>query len=129
MSIGYLVDTKAAMIWRGPMVGKALQQLLNDTQWQDLDYLIIDLPPGTGDIQLTMSQKIPVSGAVVVTTPQDLSLIDARRAIGMFNKVQIPVLGIIENMSTYHCPACGHQEAIFGEQGTTNWRKNLTHRS
>ena len=115
MSIGYLVDQKTAMIWRGPMVSGALQQLLNDTRWDTLDYLIIDLPPGTGDIQLTMAQKIPVSGAVIVTTPQDLSLLDARRAIAMFNKVNIPVLGVIENMSTYHCPACGHIDAIFGD--------------
>ncbi len=119
MSIGYLVDTKTPMIWRGPMVSGALQQLLNDTRWGELDYLIIDLPPGTGDIQLTMAQKIPVSGAVVVTTPQDLSLIDARRAIGMFNKVQIPILGIVENMSLYHCPSCGHTDAIFGDTGGT----------
>ncbi len=117
MSIGYLVDTKTPMIWRGPMVSGALQQLLNDTRWGELDYLIIDLPPGTGDIQLTMAQKIPVSGAIVVTTPQDLSLIDARRAIGMFNKVQIPVLGIVENMSVYHCPNCNHTDTIFGDAG------------
>jgi ATP-binding protein involved in chromosome partitioning len=117
MSIGYLVDTKAAMIWRGPMVTTALQQLLNDTQWDNLDYLVIDLPPGTGDIQLTLAQKIPVSGAVVVTTPQDLSLLDARRAYEMFHKVNIPVLGVIENMSMHICSACGHADAIFGEGG------------
>lgn len=117
MSIGYLVDSTQAMIWRGPMVSGALQQLLNDTQWQDLDYLIIDLPPGTGDIQLTLSQKVPVSAAVVVTTPQDLSLLDARRAVAMFRKVNIPVLGIVENMSIYHCPNCGHSEAVFGSGG------------
>ena len=117
MSIGYLLENKTPVIWRGPMVSTALQQLLNDTKWGELDYLILDLPPGTGDIQLTMSQKIAVSGAIVVTTPQDLSLLDARRAIGMFNKVQIPVLGIVENMSLYHCPNCHHEEAIFGEHG------------
>jgi ATP-binding protein involved in chromosome partitioning len=115
MSMGYLVGEDTPMIWRGPMVSAALQQLLNDTLWGDLDYLIIDLPPGTGDIQLTLCQKIPLSGALIVTTPQDLSLIDARRAIQMFQKVKVPILGVIENMSTYHCPACGHVEAIFGE--------------
>ena len=115
MSIGYLVGADTPMIWRGPMVSSALQQLLNDTLWGELDYLIIDLPPGTGDIQLTLCQKIPLSGAIIVTTPQDLSLIDARRAIAMFHKVKVPILGIIENMSNYHCPACGHVEAIFGE--------------
>jgi ATP-binding protein involved in chromosome partitioning len=117
MSIGYLVDQKAAMIWRGPMVSTALQQLLNDTQWDNLDYLVVDLPPGTGDIQLTLAQKIPVSGALVVTTPQDLALLDARRAYEMFQKVNIPVLGIVENMSIHICSACGHAEAIFGEGG------------
>jgi len=117
MSIGYLVDQSAAMIWRGPMVSTALQQLLNDTLWDDLDYLIIDLPPGTGDIQLTMAQKIPVTGAVIVTTPQDLALLDARRAIEMFRKVNVPVLGIIENMSLHTCSHCGHAEALFGEGG------------
>ncbi len=115
ISIGYLVDVNTPMIWRGPMVSQALQQLLNETAWDNLDYLFIDLPPGTGDIQLTLCQKVPLSGAVIVTTPQDLSLIDARRAIGMFKKVKVPVLGVIENMSIYHCPACGHVEAIFGE--------------
>ncbi len=115
ISIGYLVDVNTPMIWRGPMVSQALQQLLNETAWDHLDYLFIDLPPGTGDIQLTLCQKVPLSGAVIVTTPQDLSLIDARRAIGMFKKVKVPVLGVIENMSIYHCPACGHREAIFGE--------------
>jgi ATP-binding protein involved in chromosome partitioning len=117
MSIGYLIDEKTAMIWRGPMVTMALQQLLNDTQWDHLDYLIIDLPPGTGDIQLTLSQKIPLSGAVIVTTPQDLSLLDARRAYEMFIKVHVPVLGVIENMSTHICTQCGHEESIFGEGG------------
>lgn len=117
MSIGFLIDQATAMVWRGPMVSMALQQLLNDTLWQGLDYLIIDLPPGTGDIQLTLAQKIPVSGSVIVTTPQDIALLDARRAIEMFKKVHIPVIGIIENMSTYHCPQCGHEEAIFGMHG------------
>jgi ATP-binding protein involved in chromosome partitioning len=117
MSIGYLIDEKAPMVWRGPMVSMALQQLLNDTQWDNLDYLIIDLPPGTGDIQLTLAQKVPVSGAVIVTTPQDLALLDARRAYEMFRKVNIPVLGIIENMSTHICSACGHADKIFGEGG------------
>lgn len=117
VSIGYLVDTSAAMVWRGPMVSMALQQLMNDTQWDNLDYLIIDLPPGTGDIQLTLSQKIPVSGAVIVTTPQDLALLDVRRACEMFRKVNVPVLGIIENMSTHLCSNCGHEEKIFGEGG------------
>lgn len=117
MSIGYLVDRDNAMIWRGPMVSSALQQLLNDTLWENLDYLFIDLPPGTGDIQLTLSQKIPVSAAVVITTPQDLSLIDVTRALNMFAKVKVPVLGIIENMSTHICSQCGHLEAIFGEGG------------
>lgn len=117
MSIGYLVEQQTPMIWRGPMVSTALQQLLNDTQWDNLDYLIIDLPPGTGDIQLTMSQKIPVSGAVIVTTPQDIALIDARKAIGMFQKVQVAVLGVIENMSTHICSQCGHEERIFGFGG------------
>lgn len=117
MSIGYLIDEKSAMIWRGPMVSTALQQLLNDTQWDSLDYLVVDLPPGTGDIQLTMAQKIPVSGAVIVTTPQDLALLDARRAFEMFQKVSIPVLGVIENMSVHVCSQCGHEEKIFGEGG------------
>lgn len=117
MSIGYLIDSDTPMIWRGPMVTTALQQLLNDTNWQNLDYLIIDLPPGTGDIQLTLSQKIPVSGAVIVTTPQDIALLDARKAIAMFRKVNVPVLGVIENMSTHICSQCGHEEAIFGSGG------------
>lgn len=117
MSIGYLIDIDTPMIWRGPMVTGALQQLLNDTKWQDLDYLFIDLPPGTGDIQLTLSQKIPVSGAVIVTTPQDVALLDARKAIAMFEKVKVPVLGIVENMSMHICSECGHAEPIFGEGG------------
>lgn len=117
MSIGYLIDEKTPMIWRGPMVSMALQQLLNDTQWDDVDYLIIDLPPGTGDIQLTLAQKIPVSGVVIVTTPQDLALLDVRRAYEMFQKVNVPVLGIVENMSVHICSECGHSEFIFGEGG------------
>lgn len=117
MSIGYLVDEKAPMAWRGPMATGALQQLLNDTLWDNLDYLIIDLPPGTGDIQLTLAQKIPVTAAVIVTTPQDLALLDARRAYEMFQKVKVPVLGIIENMSIHICSQCGHAESIFGQGG------------
>ena len=117
MSIGFLVDEDSAMIWRGPMVTSALQQLLGDTLWGPLDYLIIDLPPGTGDIQLTLAQRIPVAGAVIVTTPQDIALLDARRAVHMFRKVDVPVLGVVENMSTHICTACGHEEAIFGHGG------------
>lgn len=117
MSIGYLVDQTAPMVWRGPMLGKALQQMLHDTKWQEIDYLIVDLPPGTGDVQLTLCQKIPVSGAVIVTTPQDLALVDVTRACEMFNKLNVPILGVIENMSVYHCPQCGHEERIFGAGG------------
>ena len=117
ISIGYLIDEDQPMIWRGPMVTNALQQLLKDTSWVDLDYLIIDLPPGTGDIQLTLAQQIPVSGAIIVTTPQDIALIDAQRGLGMFEKVSVPVLGLVENMSIHICSNCGHQEAIFGEGG------------
>lgn len=117
MSIGYLIDEDTPMIWRGPMVTGALEQLLSDTNWSDLDYLIIDLPPGTGDIQLTLCQKIPVSAAIIVTTPQDIALLDARRALKMFEKVDVPVLGIIENMSTHICSECGHEEHIFGAGG------------
>jgi ATPases involved in chromosome partitioning len=117
MSIGYLLDKDAPAILRGPMVTSALQQMLFQTAWDDLDYLIIDLPPGTGDIQLTLAQKIPVSGVVVVTTPQDLALIDARKGVEMFRKVNVSVLGIVENMSTHICSNCGHEEAIFGAHG------------
>ena len=117
MSIGYLVDEDTPMIWRGPMVTSALEQLLSDTNWKDLDYLIIDLPPGTGDIQLTLCQKIPVSAAIIVTTPQDIALLDARKAYNMFEKVGVPVLGIIEKMSTHICSKCGHEEHIFGAGG------------
>lgn len=117
MSIGFLVDEESPMIWRGPMVTQALEQLLNDTNWDDLDYLVIDMPPGTGDTQLTLAQKVPVSGSVIVTTPQDIALLDARKAYKMFEKVDIPVLGIVENMSTHICSKCGHEEHIFGSGG------------
>ena len=117
MSIGYLIDEEAPMIWRGPMVTQALQQLINETQWHDLDYLVVDLPPGTGDIQLTLAQRIPVSGAVIVTTPQDIALLDARKGLKMFEKVEVPVLGIVENMSIHICSRCGHAEHIFGSGG------------
>ncbi|MCP4874598.1 MAG: iron-sulfur cluster carrier protein ApbC [Gammaproteobacteria bacterium] len=117
MSIGYLVEEDTPMIWRGPMVTQALEQLLNDTRWNDVDYLVVDLPPGTGDIQLTLAQRIPVSGAVIVTTPQDIALLDARKGLKMFEKVEVPVLGIIENMSIHICSQCGHSEHIFGEGG------------
>ena len=117
MSIGLLVDQDAPMIWRGPMATSALMQLLNDTLWGDLDYLFVDLPPGTGDIQLTMAQKIPVAGAVIVTTPQEIATLDARKALKMFEKVQVPVLGIIENMAVHVCSHCGHAEHLFGEGG------------
>ncbi len=117
MSIGFLVEEDTAMIWRGPMVTQALEQLLNDTQWEGLDYLVIDLPPGTGDVQLTLAQRIPVSGAVVVTTPQDIATLDAVKGLKMFEKVEVPVLGIIENMSIHICSQCGHEEHIFGEGG------------
>ncbi len=117
MSIGFLVDTDTPMVWRGPMVTGALEQLLRDTNWKDLDYLVIDLPPGTGDIQLTLAQKIPVTGAIIVTTPQDIALLDARKGLKMFEKVGIPILGIVENMSTHICSQCGHEEHIFGAGG------------
>jgi len=117
ISIGNLVDEETPMIWRGPMVTSALEQLLTDTNWDRLDYLVVDLPPGTGDIQLTLCQKIPVSGAVIVTTPQDIALLDARKALRMFEKVEVPVLGIVENMSTHICSKCGHEEHIFGSGG------------
>jgi ATP-binding protein involved in chromosome partitioning len=117
MSIGFLVDTDTPMVWRGPMVTGALEQLLRDTRWKDLDYLVIDLPPGTGDIQLTLAQKIPVTGAVIVTTPQDIALLGARKGLKMFEKVGIPILGIVENMSTHICSKCGHEEHIFGTGG------------
>lgn len=117
MSIGFLIDEETPMIWRGPMVTQALEQLLNDTNWSDLDYLVIDLPPGTGDTQLTLAQKVPVAGAVIVTTPQDIALLDARKGLKMFEKVEVPVLGIVENMSIHICSNCGHEEPIFGSGG------------
>jgi ATP-binding protein involved in chromosome partitioning len=117
MSIGFLIDEETPMIWRGPMVTQALEQLLNDTNWADLDYLVVDLPPGTGDTQLTLAQKVPVSGAVIVTTPQDIALLDARKGLKMFEKVEVPVLGIVENMSIHICSNCGHEEHIFGQGG------------
>ncbi|MFT5576783.1 MAG: ATP-binding protein involved in chromosome partitioning [Bermanella sp.] len=117
MSMGYLVTEKTPMVWRGPMVSGALQQLLTQTYWDDLDYLVIDMPPGTGDIQLTLSQKVPVSGAVIVTTPQDIALLDAIKGIEMFHKVDVPVLGVIENMAVHICSECGHREYLFGEGG------------
>ncbi len=125
MSIGFLVEEETAMIWRGPMVTSALQQLLGDTLWGPLDYLIIDLPPGTGDIQLTLAQKIPVAGAVIVTTPQDIALLDARRAVHMFRKVDVPIIGVVENMSTHICTECGHEEAIFGHGGGEQMAKDF----
>ncbi|MFT5503046.1 MAG: ATP-binding protein involved in chromosome partitioning [Gammaproteobacteria bacterium] len=124
MSIGYLVEEDTPMIWRGPMVTQALEQLLNDTRWKDIDYLVVDLPPGTGDTQLTLAQKIPVSGAVIVTTPQDIALLDARKGLKMFEKVEVPVLGIIENMSIHICSQCGHSEHIFGEGGGAKMSKD-----
>ena len=117
MSIGFLVSADDAMIWRGPMATQALEQLLRQTNWKDLDYLIIDMPPGTGDIQLTLSQRVPMTGSVIVTTPQDIALLDACKGLKMFEKVGIPILGIVENMSIYVCPNCNHQEHIFGEGG------------
>jgi ATP-binding protein involved in chromosome partitioning len=117
MSIGFLIDTEQPMVWRGPMVTQALEQLLNETKWRDVDYLIVDLPPGTGDIQLTLAQRVPVTGAVIVTTPQDIALLDARKGLKMFEKVSIPILGIVENMSLHICSHCGHEEHIFGEGG------------
>lgn len=120
MSIGFLVEEDTAMIWRGPMVSQALQQLLNETRWEALDYLIIDLPPGTGDIQLTLLQKVPLAAAVVVTTPQNVAVLDAAKAIQMFNKLEVPILGIVENMSAHVCTACGHIDPLFGSEGGNN---------
>ncbi|MBT8128246.1 MAG: iron-sulfur cluster carrier protein ApbC [Gammaproteobacteria bacterium] len=117
MSIGFMIDEETPMIWRGPMVTQALEQLLRDTRWKSLDYLVIDLPPGTGDVQLTLAQKVPVSGAVIVTTPQDIALLDARKGLKMFEKVEVPVLGVVENMSIHICSQCGHAEHIFGQGG------------
>ena len=117
MSIGFLVAQDEAMIWRGPMATQALEQLLRQTNWRDLDYLIVDMPPGTGDIQLTLSQRVPMTGAVIVTTPQDIALLDAKKGIKMFEKVGVPILGIVENMAVHICSNCGHTEHIFGEDG------------
>jgi ATP-binding protein involved in chromosome partitioning len=117
MSIGFLVDASQALVWRGPMVTQALTQLLSDTDWGELDYLVVDMPPGTGDIQLTLAQRVPVAGAIIVTTPQDIALADARKGLAMFDKVSVPVLGIVENMSTHVCSHCGHVEHIFGVGG------------
>jgi ATP-binding protein involved in chromosome partitioning len=117
MSIGFLIDADNPMIWRGPMVTQALEQLLRQTNWRDLDYLIVDMPPGTGDIQLTLCQKVPLTGAIIVTTPQDIALLDARKGLKMFEKVGVPVLGVVENMSVHVCSNCGHVEHIFGADG------------
>ena len=125
MSIGFLVDTDQAVVWRGPMLSQALQQLLFQSEWDNVDYLFIDLPPGTGDIQLTLSQKIPVTGSVVVTTPQDIALIDARKAVDMFQKVNIPIFGVLENISVHICSKCGHAEAVFGSDGGKNLAEKL----
>ena len=117
MSIGFMVSADQAMIWRGPMATQALEQLLRQTNWKDVDYLVVDMPPGTGDIQLTLSQRVPITGAVIVTTPQDIALIDARKGINMFEKVGVPILGLVENMAVHVCSNCGHAEHIFGEGG------------
>jgi ATP-binding protein involved in chromosome partitioning len=117
MSIGFLIDVETPMVWRGPMATQALDQLLTETRWNDIDYLLVDMPPGTGDIQLTLSQKVPVTGAVIVTTPQDIALLDARKGLKMFEKVGVPILGIVENMSIHICSKCGHEEHIFGTGG------------
>jgi ATP-binding protein involved in chromosome partitioning len=117
MSIGFLIDEEQPMVWRGPMVTQALTQLLGETRWGELDYLIVDMPPGTGDIQLTLAQRVPLSGAVVVTTPQEIALLDARKGLMMFRKVEVPVLGVVENMSVHLCPACGHESHVFGAGG------------
>jgi ATP-binding protein involved in chromosome partitioning len=124
ISIGFLIDIDTPMVWRGPMVTQALEQLLKDTNWRELDYLVIDLPPGTGDIQLTLAQKVPVTGAIIVTTPQDIALIDARKGLKMFEKVGIPILGIVENMSYHRCEKCGHESHIFGSGGAARMGKD-----
>jgi ATP-binding protein involved in chromosome partitioning len=123
MSIGFLVEEETPMIWRGPLVAQALNQLLNETRWDDLDYLIVDMPPGTGDVQLSFAQKAPVTGALIVTTPQDIALQDVKRGMRMFEKVGVPILGIVENMSIHICPQCGHSEHIFGEGGAKRLRE------
>ncbi len=125
MSIGFLVEPDQAMVWRGPMATQALEQLLRQTRWKELDYLVVDMPPGTGDIQLTMSQRVPLTGALIVTTPQDIALLDARKGISMFEKVGVPILGLVENMAVYCCPNCGHTEHIFGAQGGQKMAKEL----
>lgn len=125
MSIGFLIDPDQPMVWRGPMVTQALMQLLNDTRWDNVDYLVVDMPPGTGDIQLTLSQKVPVTGAVIVTTPQDIALLDARKGIKMFEKVGVPILGVVENMSIHICSNCGHEESIFGEGGAAKIKQDF----
>ncbi len=117
MSVGFLVDADQPMAWRGPMASQALAQMLADTRWGELDYLVVDMPPGTGDVQLTLSQRVPVSGAVIVTTPQEIALLDARKGLQLFRKVGVPVLGIVENMGLYRCPACGHESHVFDEGG------------
>ncbi len=124
MSIGFMIDVDSPMVWRGPMVTQALEQLLKQTKWQDVDYLIVDMPPGTGDTQLTLAQKVPVTGAVIVTTPQDIALIDARKGLKMFEKVGIPILGLVENMSLHICSRCGHEEPLFGEGGGERMSKD-----
>src|SRR6478609_7801624 len=124
MSIGFLIDVETPMVWRGPMVTQALEQLLNETNWRDIDYLVVDLPPGTGDIQLTLAQKVPVTGAIIVTTPQDIALMDARKGLKMFEKVNIPILGIVENMSLHICSKCGHEEHVFGSGGGSRMSKD-----
>jgi ATP-binding protein involved in chromosome partitioning len=126
MSIGFMIEEDTPMIWRGPMVTQALTQLLNETNWVDLDYLIIDLPPGTGDIQLTLCQRVPVSGAIIVTTPQDIALLDARKGLKMFEKVEVPVLGIVENMATHICSQCGYEEHVFGSGGGERMARDYT---
>jgi ATP-binding protein involved in chromosome partitioning len=125
MSIGFLVSADDAMIWRGPMATQALEQLLRQTNWKDLDYLIVDMPPGTGDIQLTLSQRVPLTGAVIVTTPQDIALLDARKGIRMFEKVGVPILGLVENMAVHVCTQCGHAEHIFGQDGGRRMAEEL----
>ncbi|HJO36729.1 MAG TPA: Mrp/NBP35 family ATP-binding protein, partial [Gammaproteobacteria bacterium] len=117
MSVGYLIDAETPAIWRGPIVTQVLNQLLRETDWDDLDFLVVDLPPGTGDIHLSLAQQIPLSGAIIVTTPQDIALLDARKGLKMFQQVEVPVLGVVENMSTHVCSHCGHEEPIFGTAG------------
>ena len=124
MSIGFLIDVETPMVWRGPMVTQALEQLVNETKWRDVDYLVVDLPPGTGDIQLTLAQRVPVTGAVIVTTPQDIALMDARKGLKMFEKVNIPILGIVENMGMHICSKCGHEEHIFSAGGGERMSKD-----